>query len=141
MVSDDHSISEELNTFLKNATKSSNIQQKSCLTDDSNETEDPVKKAIFKYKNHPSIILIKNKITVPELFAFTEASVSDIEKELSNLNAKKASTFKNITPKVLKASIESCSEVLTKLFNNMILTSNFPDKLKAAEVSPIFLKK
>ena len=79
-------------------------------------------------------------MTVPELFAFTEASVSDIEKELSNLNVKKASTFKNITPKVLKASIESCSEVLTKLFNNTILTSNFPDKLKVADVSPIFKK-
>ena len=79
-----------------------------------------MKKAIFKYKNHPSITLIKNKITVPELFVFTEASVSDIEKELSNLNTKKASTFENITPKVLKASIESCSEALTKLFNNTI---------------------
>ena len=33
-----------------------------------NETEDQVKKAIFKYKNHPRIILIKNKITVPELY-------------------------------------------------------------------------
>ena len=56
--------------------------------------EDQVKKAIFKYKSHPSIILIKNKITVPELFAFTEASVCDIEKELSNLNVKKASTLR-----------------------------------------------
>ena len=108
--------------------------------DEDQVKKDQVKKAIFKYKSHPSIILIKNKITVPELFAFTEASVSDIEKELSNLNAKKASTFKNITPKVLKASTESCSEVLTKLFNNTILTSNFPDKLKVADVSPIFKK-
>ena len=140
IVSDDQSISEELNISFKNATKSLNIRQNSYLTDESNEIEDQVKKAIFKYKNHPSIILIKNKITVPELFAFTEASVSDIEKELSNLNAKKASTFKNITPKVLKASIESCSEVLTKLFNNTILTSNFPDKLKVADVSPILKK-
>ena len=94
IVSDDQSISEELNNFFKNASKSLNIQQNSYLTDDANETKDQVKKAIFKYKNHPSIILIKNKITVPELFAFTEASVSDIEKELSNLNTTKASTFK-----------------------------------------------
>ena len=128
IVSDDQSISEELNTCYKNATKSLNIRQNSYLTDESNEIEDQVKKAIFKYKNHSSIILIKDKITVPELFAFTEASVCDIEKELSNLNMKKASTFKNITTaKVLKASIESCSEVLTKLFNSTILTSNFPD--------------
>ena len=133
-------MSEKLNTFFKNAAKSLNIRQNSYLTDESNEIEDQVKKAIFKYKNHSSIILIKDKITVPELFAFTEASVSDIEKELSNLNTKKASTFENITPKVLKVSIESCSEVLIKLFNNTILTSNFPDKLKVANVSPIFKK-
>ena len=117
-----------------------NIWQHSHIADQSNEIEDQVKKAIFKYKNHSSIILIKNKITVPELFVFTEASVSDIEKELSNLNTKKASTFKNITPKVLQASIESCSEALTKLFNNTILTSDFPDKLKVADVTPIFKK-
>ena len=137
IVSDDKSISEELNTFITNANKSLNIRQNSYRTDESNEM---VKKAIFKYKNHPGIILTKNKIIVPELFAFTEASVSDIEKELSNLNTKKASTFENITPKVLKVSIESCSEVLRKLFNNTILTSNFPDKLKVANVSPIFKK-
>ena len=134
------SISEELNISFKNAIISLNKRQNSYLTDEPNEIEDQVKKAIFKYKNHPSIILIKNKITAPELFAFTEASVSDIEKELSNLNVKKASAFKNVTPKVLKASIESCSEVLTKLFNNTILTSTFPDKLKVADVSPIFKK-
>ena len=113
IVSGDQSMSEERNIFLKNATKSLNIRQNSYLTDKSNEIDDQVKKTIFRYKSHPSIMLIKNKITVLELFAFTEAAVSDIEKELKNLNTKKASTFKNITPKVLKASIESCSEVLT----------------------------
>ena len=45
-----------------------------------------------------------------------------------------------ILHQVLKASIESCSEVLTKLFNNTILTSNFPDKLGVADVSPIIKK-
>ena len=38
----------------------------------------------------------------------------------------------------MKASIEGCFEALTKLFNNTILTSDFPDKLKVADVSPIF---
>ena len=49
-------------------------------------------------------------------------------------------TLRIVTPKVLKASIESCSEVLTKLFNNTIVASNFPDKLKVVDVSPIFKK-
>ena len=89
IVSDDQSIPEELNTFLRMLQKSLNMQQNSYITDESNEIKDQVKKAIFKYKNHPSIILIKNKVTVPELFVFPEASVSDNEKELSNLNTKK----------------------------------------------------
>ena len=40
----------------------------------------------------------------------------------------------------MKASIDSCSEALTKLFNNTILASTFPNKLKVADVSPIFKK-
>ena len=138
MVSNEQSIPEELSTFFKNTAKSLNVQQNYYLTYESNEIEDQIKKSIFKYKNHSSIILIKNKIT--ELFAFTKASLSDIKKELSNHNTNEASTFKNITPNALKASIESCFEVLTKLFNNTNLTSNFPDRLKDGDESPICKK-
>ena len=116
IVSDDQSISEEVNTFFKNATKSLNIWQTSYLTDESNGIEDQVKKAIFQHKSHSSIILIKSKITVPELFAFTKTSVRNIERELSNLNTQKASTFKNITPKVLKAVLKSQQSCLTIRF-------------------------
>ena len=38
----------------------------------------------------------------------------------------------------MKASIESCSEALAKLFNDIILTSDFPGKLKVADVSLSF---
>ena len=61
IVSDYQSISEELNISFKNATKILNIWQNSYLTGESNEIENQVKKAIFKYKNHPSFILIKKK--------------------------------------------------------------------------------
>ena len=56
IISDDQSISEELNTFFKNATKRLKIQQNSYIKDEWNDTEDKVKKAVFKCKNHPSII-------------------------------------------------------------------------------------
>ena len=56
IVSDDQSISEELKSFFKNATKSLNIRQNSYLIDESNKMEDQIKKAIFKYKKRPSII-------------------------------------------------------------------------------------
>ena len=66
-----------------------NIRENSYLIDKS-ELSDPVNKAISKYKNHPSILLIKDKIRNPESFSFKEASLSDIEKELRNLSTKKS---------------------------------------------------
>ena len=40
----------------------------------------------------------------------------------------------------MKASIESCSEVSAKLINNTILTYDFPNKLKVADLGPTFKK-
>ena len=75
-------------------------------------------KAISKYKNHPSILLIKDQIRNTTSFSFKEASLSDIEKEFRNHNTKKkASAFGNIPSKILRASKESCSETLAELFN------------------------
>ena len=80
-----HLISNELNNFFENATKALNIRENSYLTEKS-ELSDPVNKAISKYRNYPSILLIKDKMRNPTSFSFKEASLSDIEKELRNLN-------------------------------------------------------
>ena len=63
-----------------------------------------------------------------------------MEKEIKLLNIKKASTFKNVPPKVLKSSAHSCSETLIKLFHNSMNNSEFPDELKLVEVTAIFEK-
>ena len=43
-------------------------------------------------------------------------------------------------PKILRASEERCSATLTKLFNDILLTSIFPTELKVLDVSPVFKK-
>ena len=78
-------ISDELNNFFENATKALNVRENSYLTEKS-ELSDPVNKSISKYRNYPSILLIKDKMRNPTAFSFKEASLSDIEKELRNLN-------------------------------------------------------
>ena len=99
-------------------------------------------KAVFKYKNHPGILTIKNSLRVTTLFLFNEVSLTDdIEEELSNLNAKKSSTFKNIPAKILKISRNSCSETLKALFNKAALIGTFPNELKLADFTPDFKKK
>ena len=113
VMSDDQLILEEFNQFFQNATKSFNIRENLCLID-KRELSDPVNKAISKYENHLSILLIKDTIRNPASFSFKEASLSAIEKDL---NTKKANTFGSIPPKNMRARKESCCETLAELFN------------------------
>ena len=65
--------------------------------------------------------------------------MSDIEKELRNLDTKKTTAFGNTPPKILRTSEKkSCSETLAELFNNTLLTSSLPTELKVVDVSTVF---
>ena len=46
-----------------------------------------------KYKDHPSIKMINENVSFESCFSFKETRESGIEKEISDLNSKKAETF------------------------------------------------
>ena len=56
-----------------------------------------------------------------------------------HLNPKKASTFQDIPPKILKNSINVCSETL-KIFFDKVIHCEFPNELKKSDVTPISKK-
>ena len=60
-----------------------------------------------------------------------------MEKEIDLLNIQKATSFKNIPPKVLQSSVHSCSETLIKLFNDTMNNSEFSDELILVEVTVV----
>ena len=54
----------------------------------------------------------------------------------------KNGTFKNIATRRLKDVSDICSPILANIWNEEILLNKiFPENLKLADVSPIFLKK
>ena len=114
IISEEHIVSEELNNFFKSETESENPY----IIEEKIDVVDLIIKAINKYKHHPSILLINSKLSSPESFSFNKINNFDMEKEIKLLNIKKATALQNIPPKVLKSSGHSCSETLTKLFNN-----------------------
>ena len=63
--------------------------------------EDPISSAILKYQNHPSITAIK-KIHLLNKFSFKKASISDIKKELQNLDTSKATQKSDLPTKIIK---------------------------------------
>ena len=62
IISEDSPVSEEINSFFQNSTQNLNINENSYIKDETNEYTDTVEKSIYKYVNHPSILLIKNNL-------------------------------------------------------------------------------
>ena len=110
------------------------------MADSSSSITDPVDKAINTYKNHPSILLIKQKLENVDNFSFKEVSISEIGKKLRELNPNKLTTSDIIPTKSLKQSSKNCSGTLQKLCNDALRDGHFPDKLKSADVRPVFKK-
>ena len=101
--------------------------------------KDPVTRAMEKFKSHLSCLIIEDKLFQGNKFSFTEVSQFEIEKEVKNLNVKKATTHKNVPLKVLKISAMVTAETLQQLFNQALTTGEFPSNLEKADVMPVFI--
>ena len=103
---------------------------------------DPVEFAIEKYENHPSIIAITEKFNFTVRFESEEVNLKDIEKEILNLNSKKAVASNNILAKVLKETSDIYSPALQQIWNDEIFKKcQFPGNLKLAAITPVFRKE
>ena len=85
MLQNDQESANELNTFFK--TTFSNLQiNENQVSDDILDT---VEECINKYQFHPSILLIKNRINVQNLFSFHAIERNDMMRELLKIDPKK----------------------------------------------------
>ena len=98
--------------------------------------------AIHKFKYHPSIKMINEKVRFESRFSFEEVSNLDIEREISHLNTKKVGTFGNIPTKVLNESSNVCNSTPKDIWNYEILgKQNVSKNLKLADITPVYKKK
>ena len=95
----------------------------------------------FKNEIRTKMQLIDKYETFEEA-CFTAVNEDDIQREILNLNPKKPGTFGNIPTRMLKSSSENCSVVLQNICNSDILGKlYFPNKLKLADITPVYKKK
>ena len=138
---DDKKIAVELNTFFKNAVSTLDINENSTIiTQNFQNFDDPVDRAIEMYKYHPSIILIKQKIGNQNKFSFEPVALTDVVKEINDINPNKSSSKDSIPPKMFKISSEATANILQKLLNDSLETGMFSDTLKLADITPVFKK-
>ena len=94
---------------------------------------------IKKFENHPSIMKIKSKYTIQEMFSVKPVTVKDVENIIKNIPKNKASGGE-IPLKILKQS-RFTYEMLTDCVNDAIVGENIlPDSLKFADITPVHKK-
>ena len=99
---------------------------------------DPVANAIKNFSQHPSILKIKENTKSSACFSFCIVSKEDLLDQLNSLDPAKATQKSDIPTNIIKKNYDIFSEFLFENFNNIILTSLFPEQLKY--VKPIFKK-
>ena len=72
VVADDQINAESFNGFFIDAVSSLAIEENRALLDDADDLSDPVKRALKKFGNHPSIIDIKKNVSITSKCSFCE---------------------------------------------------------------------
>ena len=127
-----------MNSFFSDVTERLDI--KGFSTNDFTHDPDISFIMIEKFRNHRSIIKIKEAMSKGSTFHFPASNEADILNKINNLNNKKPTTFNNIPAKFLVTNSDIISPVITKINNNAKSNSDCPDPLKMADITPIHKK-
>ena len=142
MIDDESEIAKNFNEYFVNIVRKLGIlTEKQTMYSAANQLSE-VEMAIIKYKNHPSIKAINDKIEKPgnSIFNFKFTSHEETEKEVNNLKIKKASQKSDIPLKIIKENVDIISYFLYHNFNNSLSCATFPTSMKYADVTPIHKK-
>ena len=95
-----------------------------------------IDKIIEKYKDHPSILKIKEHVKIKETFSFSKPTIEYVGKILLSLDSKKATVENDIQLKVLVATKYLTTEYITEIYHHIIENQIFSVSHKKADVIP-----
>ena len=108
IISNDVDVAETMNEFFVTVTDYLGINENSNYENATEGIIDPVDKAVRKFSNHLSILKIKGHFQNAGSSYILTVTPDAVVKEVRNLNPKKATTHKNIPPKILKSNSDVC---------------------------------
>ena len=141
MIEDESEIAKIFNEYFVNIVKRVEILTEEQTTYSATNQLSEVEMAIIKYKNHPSIKAITDRMEKlgKPTFNFKFTSHEETEKEVNNLKITKASQKSDIALKIIKENVD-ISYFLYHNFNNSLSCATFPTSMKYADVIPIHKK-
>ena len=129
----------EILKFFSNAVKNLKISEYQEADPLANNISHPIFRAMMKFRNHPSVIAIKN-LNSGSRFDFCRVSVHDVKKEIMRLSTRKATQYSDLPVKILKENSDIFGEYICDFFNECVDKVTFPSILKHANITPVFKK-
>ena len=139
IISNDKLVAEKMNNYFMDVIDSLDIEP-FIKIDEGESNSNSIEDIIDMYSNHPSILKIKEHITINEKFSFKETTKNEIQDNIKLLNTKKITVDGDIPSKMLILTNEISSEIITNIYNESKEIQRFPYSLKLADVKPIHKK-
>ena len=140
IITENQAIAEVFNKFFINIVPNLKISTDHGYDNDFIATDDQVANAVNKFRDHSSIIMIKNKKKKnDQSFSVGPVTYDDVLKKVNTLDTAKASQQSDIPTKMLKQNSDYFAEYFYENINQCISKSVFPSDLKLA--APAYKKK
>ena len=141
MVSKDSEIAEIFDNYFANSTENLGISVNESLLVPTNDTVDPINKAVMKFQSHPSICKIKENTTSSVKSNFREVTTENVAVQIKKRNTTMASPINSIPARILKENFDVFCAVIQDLYNYGLSKGIFPKELKAGDISSLFKKE
>ena len=130
IVDGDAEVAQTFNDFFDGAVGSLGISENIILQTKVERSCGKVLDAIKMYESHPSVLRIRENVSVCVEFSFSPVSLGDVRTELEALDIRKAIPFMSIPPKQLKEVVDVVAKPLQAIWNGeILLKKKFPSKL------------
>ncbi len=130
IVTDDYQLTEIFNNHYINIVEKTSGQKPFNIAD-TVETDDDgqlVRLILDKYKNHPSVLAIKEGNDISDPFSFHEVQPHEVWALLKSLDKKKSTGEDKIPPKLVHLAADELTVPLTTAINNSLKYNRFPEK-------------
>ena len=139
IVTDDSELTEIFNNHYINIVEKTS-GQKPCNISDTVKYDDDrllVRLILEKYKDHPSVLAIREGSDTSNSFSFHEVQHHEVWALLRSLDGKKSTGEDQIPPKLVHLAADELTAPLTFAINSCLQNQRFPDKGKRAAVCPL----
>ena len=140
IISDDKKVAEILNNNFVDAVENLKIEKsvrRENPTCQGLSMEQRIDAILEDYKEHPSIVMINNKVRVITKFKFRKTTSEKMYDKILALNSKKATPEDDVTVEVLKCTADIIDATLAEILNGNIENNIFPNSLKIQNVTPL----